>query len=568
MSIRLWQLVVPMVLMLLPDGDVWAGDAVFDREWLRLTTPRLELITDLDRASATVLLGRLNRFEEVVGHLLADEQLSATRNARVKLLVFSRRRDYQAVFATRGFAGFLLATLREDVLIVGPDLGGQHLVENAMHEYAHFLLRHHGSALHPLWYEEGFASLLSSLVLDGDSVLLGDRNKHDAATLHFADRDGRFINDAVSHVRARYVYSASSVDTQGTSLAFLVRVTSLDDVERDAVGDFYSRAWLLLHLCRLGHLAGFPDRRAALDDYLHRIGNGAESEAAFAAAFSEGFHAVERDLETYAKRVELPTLRFAVARSVSAERPTAAQLNATDLAFELGLVSAEMNPRFAARAFRRVGKGAAGDARAVVGRAILHRQQGRLRNALAEARVALSMDGTAPLNRLILADVLLESCPANRSVVCRMQRREAQTLYQQVVDAYPERRDALFGLGVSCFLLGDNECALVHLQTAHVLAPWAPRISLFLGEALRLAGDSVASERHLRRAARWEQDAVWRRKAVHALALVPERALTDHDSGLGSPGEGQGPPEKAGPLDGDLRGFKSDDERNRTNLES
>ena len=64
------------------------------------------------------------------------------------------------------------------------------------------------------------------------------------------------------------------------------------------------------------------------------------------------------------------------------------------------------------------------------------------------------------------------------------------------------------------------EQATARLEEAYELAPWAPRVNLFLGEAYRLKGQPQKAREHLQRAVNWEIETAWRERAVHALSLV------------------------------------------------
>jgi tetratricopeptide (TPR) repeat protein len=484
------------------------------RRWCALGTSQFDLISDLPPEEALGLLEQLNRFDQVAGRLLYADGAPAT--PRLKVIVFRDRGDFEKVFDSPSFAGFMSASIHDNLLSVGPDAAGEHLVENLLHEYVHHVLRNDPQGVWPLWYEEGLASFFATIQVDNGAALLGAATKHQPERLH---RSGGW-----REVRVRLLESPTSLKEQhGAWLRELLDAASMRDGQ-EAIGDFYQRSWLLVHLLRMGHHAGFADRRAHLKDYLARLRRGERSQAAFVAAMGESLTEVARDLERYRERRRFPTVSVPVETPATAPVDARGCLEPSQVAYELGMASSSINPAFARDAFDWLIETSSDDPRAYVGYSVIERAQGEFREAWRSARYAIRLDQHNVRARVEMATAMVEACREDHNPDCQRQWRHAAELYTTALAAEPERADANFGLGVVQFLLGHPEDAIPALQRAHRTAPWAPRISLFLGEAYRLAGDVEQASWHLARALRWEVEPEWQLKAEAAVKLLPRKS--------------------------------------------
>jgi len=480
------------------------------RQWCALGTGQFDLISDLPPDEAHSLLQQLDRFDQITSQLLYPK--AAPERPKLKVIVFREQRDFARVFDSPGFAGFMSSSIHDNLLTVGPDNAGEHLLENLLHEYVHHILRNDPEGVWPLWYEEGLASFLATLKVDGDAVLLGATTKHQPERLH-----GR---GGWREVRVRLLEAPTSLKApNGASLRGLLATASLQDGQV-ATHDFYQQSWLLVHLLKLGHMTGFEDRRTHLADFLSRVRQGEPVAQAFSAAIGENLTEVARDLQRYQERRRFPSLRVPITPVTLSAVERRECLEPGEVAYELGMASSRINPDFARDAFDWLLEKSSDDARPYVGYSVIERAEGEFRDAWRSARYAMRLDRANIRAQVEMATALVEACREEENPDCRRQWQDAATLYASVLAVEPERADAAFGLGVAHFLLGDPEQAIVSLRRAHEKAPWAPRISLFLGEAYRLAGDEEQARLHLARAVRWEVEPEWQFKAAKAVELL------------------------------------------------
>ncbi len=483
---------------------------VIDSTWCSYSGPQFELVTDLKRDRAVRLLSQMERFDRAVKTLL--ETHSPVVTAPLKALVFADHDDFARVFDTQTFSGFMRASLHENLLILGPDEGGAHLDENTLHEYAHHLLRHSRVGRYPLWYEEGYASFLASMTFEGNDAIVGRAGKlRKEKPHHLADDRFGIVVQRVRHATNVRKHRRPQLDV-------LLGAHTIAEWPEEQLGGFYNTAWLLVHYLEMGHLVGEPDRREALRRYLDATVEGADQKDTFHAELDMDQRKLKRVLRRYRARLNLPTQRIGVTSADDALPLAERCLEREEVAFELGMASAENNLSFARLAFNYLSQQRSDEARSLAGRALIENLQGGYEDAAELAARALKHNDADPLARVLLASSMVEGC--KQAVSCRSQWRSAVQIYQHLLADHDTRPDVRFGLGVAHFLLGELGPALQHLEQAHAQAPWAPRVSLFLGEAYRLAGRPEWARSQLKRAARWDHSAAWRAKAHKALAML------------------------------------------------
>ena len=496
------------ILLILATG--WSAlGAVIDNTWCRFESPGFELITDLPLTEAQQLITSLEQFRLTADNLIASE---VHADSPIKAVVFKRRKDFTTVFDVKGFAGFMRPSLNSNTLILGPDRRGDYLAETAFHEYTHHLLRSQGRNSYPMWFEEGFASFMASLKQDFDGWRIGNmvsyRNPHSQNVVNQNNVNQQLIFES-SHLK----------DRPELSLEEILSAKSLQNWPTAELVLFYERSWLLVHMLKLGHEVGLSDRRSQIADYLDLIDQGTTWQQAFKRTFDVSVSELERQLNRYSRRLMLPTEKITgVINHLDDSSPTGC-MSRSEIALELGLASVHFNQDYASELLSVAFEIDNQESQALVGLSMANKYQGDFDTALMEAKRAVMLDKKSVRAKVQLANVLLDSCSQGQSS-CDAHVKAARDLYIQSVELDGSRVDAVFGLGISYFFLGEHQAAIQQLQKAFAKAPWAPRINLFLGEAYRLTGKNEKAKEHLTKALRWEAEPEWRDKAQQALALL------------------------------------------------
>ena len=490
-----------------------AGADAVDRPWCRTTSTHFELVTDLRQSRSTALLVALDRFRTAAYALLPGRP--ATPPPVPRLLVFKRAHDFAAVFDFPGIGGFMQPSLARSLLAFGPDRHGQHLSAFAFHEYTHFLLRSRAMRGLPIWYEEGLATYLANMTIDRDGTVTLGRGPH--ALLAFLLRG----DDA--------------------PVAQLLGERYRLDWQRADLANVYALAWGLV---RFLHHAPRPDggRYAErLGPMLAAIDAGAPSAQALASevgvppallpgllrAYYEGreartvfrFHlddyrppAVKRECLDRRERTLLLADALAPHRPAQARHhyDSVLQETADDVAALLGRSRVAEDPAQAMRDARAAHASAPADAAVNVHLARLHLARAAQCKAAVQAKTA--------------QDAPTMPCEAHSAL--------AAAHYRRAVAEDSDRADAVYGLGVLELLRKRPDAATKHLTAAYRRAPWSPRISYYLGEALRQQGQVRRAVPFLRKTAAWHPDAAWRDRANRSLDAIA--ASSNPPSGHGA----------------------------------
>jgi hypothetical protein len=469
-----------------------ASAGVEDRRWCRVTNEHFELVTDLGRAKAASLFYSLDRFRAAASALVPGRP--PEQPAPLKMLVFKRARDFDAVFRMPGVGGFMRPTLNQSLLALGPDRSGRHLHAIAFHEYTHYLVRSRATLNLPIWYEEGLATYLAMLEVDPFGVVTVGRGPH-AMMRYMVKQPETPIEELIGE---RYQFAARN----------------------HHLAEVYTLAWGLVRF--LHHAKRDGDGRYAegVGSMLAAVNDGASSA-----------HAMQSEVG-----IELGALR-----SLMRDYYDGAPQNVQSVfKFRMGAYAA---PPFAPDCLDRI------DRRQVIAdavafrdpaqaaalyEAILRRERehigallGRSRVAadpavsLAAAQKAFALAPNDPDVNVRMAQISMAPCDQAAEPDCERDWDTAAAYYARALEASDLAADAALGLGVLHLRSNEPEQALGHLRKAHGRAPWSPRISYYLGLAHQLAGDFDLARRHLRKTAYWDPDEVWRERALDALAKLP-----------------------------------------------
>ena len=483
-STRLRSLAV--IAVLTTSTDVCAS--VDDRDWCITYTDHFEVVSDLPREKALELVVQLDLFRSAASALLPGGSREVA--PPIKLVAFKRARDFATVFNSTHVAGFTRPSLDQSLLASGPDLSGAHLTRNIFHEYVHYLVRSRATLNLPIWYEEGFASYLSTLSIDPAGI--------------------------VTVGRMPYAYLRGVLLLPGLTVPDVIGERFQLDPRRHDLSDVYGLAWAIVRF--LHHAEDDNGERYAsrLGDMLAAIDNGISSEEAMESSLGLDPEGLKRRLKNYYDNDQLPVFQF---RTETRERLPFRRdcLDPLDARQHLAEVAALHHPRFAVELYDSILAKKPDHVDALVG---LSRIVSASR-ASELAHKAYRVDSTHPGAIVRMAEVEVRGCQSN-SATCGDALANAISLYTEALASDRHRVAAAYGLGILSLYVERPLDALEYLRAAYDRAPWSPQIHYYLGEAYARSGERKRAVPHLRKTAFWHPDESWRQRARQMLARLGE----------------------------------------------
>jgi hypothetical protein len=186
--------------------QLWAGANL-----TKLTTPDMEVYTTDSGMAATKVLQALEQSE---WFFKTASGFEFTAERPLKVLALKSVEEYAPFRLNRSaFAHYIRAQKRDYIVL--QDIRPEHL-HAAIHEYTHYVMKSLGFSL-PIWLNEGLADFYSSILIQGQDVIVGgilperlmtlDRQSPlDLKTLVAADQGSPILNDPAT-VRVFYAES-------------------------------------------------------------------------------------------------------------------------------------------------------------------------------------------------------------------------------------------------------------------------------------------------------------------------------------------------------------------------
>jgi tetratricopeptide (TPR) repeat protein len=240
----------------------WTQIGFAGGKWLRLHSPNFELYTTDDAKSGR---DAIRYFEEVRSAFTEILGVKLPPNRPVTVIAF-RNAEESAPYRPREnvFAYYKAAPHRD--FIVMQDLDPEHRPV-VLHEYTHLVVSQAGMKL-PLWLNEGFAELYSTMKQVGGKILVG-----------------RMLPGRMQVAQSGLV-SLREIVTAGVDSPYY------KDPGRSAI--FYAESWALIHMLKFS-----KPYSAGIDRFLDAVGRGEASDLALERVYAKPLAAIQRDLDAY-----------------------------------------------------------------------------------------------------------------------------------------------------------------------------------------------------------------------------------------------------------------------------
>jgi len=259
--------------------------AFAEDHWIRITTSHFEMYTtgDESKAKETIL-----HFERVRDFFLQVSPVKPPGEFPVRIVAFKDSEMMHVYAPNQSVRAFFAPGPVRDTIVMQNPVPDNYSV--TIHEYVHLVVRHSGLKL-PLWLNEGWAELYSTLRPVKDGVAVGDLIPAHMATLQ----------------RAKW-FSLDELEAINTH--------SPEYNESARTGMFYSESWALVHMLYLS--PGYKDN---FRRFISALNKGMSLQDAMQSSFGKGSSQVFTDLLGYMARKNLVGTVFLTPFEKSAETP-------------------------------------------------------------------------------------------------------------------------------------------------------------------------------------------------------------------------------------------------------
>ena len=262
--------------------------------WTRLNTTHFEMLTNADESKARdVLL----HFERVREFFMQASPVRPPGEFPVRLIVFKDPDEMHIYQPNRGVVAFFApGPLRDSIVMANP---GADTNPIAIHEYVHLVIRHSGLKI-PLWLNEGWAEVYSTLKPAKDGVAVGDLIQ-------------RHLNVLASG-------NWFPLEQLGT-----IDQRSPDYGESARTGMFYAESWALTHMLYLA-----PDYKDNFGKFINSLNKGMTLPEALDIGFNKKPGEVLTDLRNYFSRKKLYGTVFLTPFEKSSEKAEVTPVDSYD----------------------------------------------------------------------------------------------------------------------------------------------------------------------------------------------------------------------------------------------
>ena len=265
-----------------------------ETRWIELKTPHFDLETTLSEAQGKEALVR---FEQVRQFFLGTSPFPRSLDATVRIVVFSSPDQYEPYRLNNASSAYFSHREDQDYIVL-QDLAPEHY-RAAVHEYTHLAISRSGVHL-PLWMNEGWADLNSTLKPKGKKAMIGDMLAGRRDTL----------------LRGQWI-----------PLETLDKIDQRSPMynERDQAGVFYAESWALMHMLFLA-----PEYTPHFNAFVKSMGSGKSLADSCRSILGKPVGDVQADIQDYLRRNKLYGAVFDINLTSSEETPSIRELSAFD----------------------------------------------------------------------------------------------------------------------------------------------------------------------------------------------------------------------------------------------
>jgi tetratricopeptide (TPR) repeat protein len=233
-----------------------------EREWVKIQSAHFELFTPAgEKRGRDAII-----YFETIRHFFTTATNSKLPAKRTTIIAFNSDKDYEPYRPNEFATAFYRGGHDRDYIVMGRTSADARGI--AVHEYVHLLVKHSGIEL-PIWLNEGFAELYSTLTPVGNSVRIGD-----------------VLPTRLQYLRQKTLLPLAELTAVGHD--------SPHYNEKNRAGVFYSQSWALTHMVNLS-----DDYRTGSMPFVMELAHGANAAEAFRKVYGKTLEEVQTDHRSY-----------------------------------------------------------------------------------------------------------------------------------------------------------------------------------------------------------------------------------------------------------------------------
>lgn len=465
---------------------------LLNNSWLEVQSEHFTITTDMTLEDAEELARDLELFRAAV--LVMSNAGSLESSVPTRVFFFARESSFRSFRSASDVLGYLRATLRANFVAI-VDQRSIDVARVLRHEYVHFLVRNRSRRVYPMWYDEGFAELLSTASQVGEHVAIG---------MIPEDRIRELKRAPWAPIRHVLAYGGA----QASSL--------------EPVAIFYAQSWALLHyLSRdMEHAARLGP---SVEVYLDQIESGADIDTACQAAFGISVDELDEQVRLHLRGGSFTPLGVRTDRLQWPEQTTSRPLSRAEVAERLGELSMAGGNTENSEAFFRAALAADPTlARAHAGMGDVLKTTELWADAERHFAMAADLGPDDPLNPLDYGEYWLtrarqEDDPDAR----RVQLERARELVLRARDLDERKPEPWAVYGATFLLEGEDPSrGIESLEQALQLLPSSTDVQLMLAETYVGVGRKPEARALLGRILSWSHEGESAQKARELAARL------------------------------------------------
>ena len=452
-------------------------------EWIRMSAPGIDLYTTAGPKQAKELLQRL---QQVRSFFLKASPVRKVSEMPLRIIEFRSQDEFQRFNPNQISSAYFASSKVRDYIVLGP--AAEDNFAMVVHEYMHLIVKHSGLRL-PVWLNEGWADVYSTLRPQGKETAVGDLLPLRMESLtkeQWLDFD-----------------TLTSVTSQSASYN-----------EASRAGIFYAESWALAHMLYLA-----PDYSANFGRFVAELNAGRSADDACQAAWGRSGAQVMADLRNYFKRKKILGRLYETSLGKDQDEPLPSQLSEFDKSMILADLLTELGKTSEAKAeFERLDLEQPGQA--AVARALGDLAAGRRDEDAARSYYEKAFDAG-------------EQDPVMCYDLALLERKKGQAAkmlvaLERAVQSKPDYTDAALLLGLTRVNLRNFEGGIAALLAIDEIRPeMAPPVYCALSVAYVQTGDFDAARAHLATCGKWSKTEEEKKRVEQVTAFLNARARPD-----------------------------------------